>query len=47
MIRNISSGVELETTKKNGQYVIELEVNGVDCDPMAGSTFSRPEQSLR
>ena len=47
VIRNISSGVELEMTTKNGQYVIELEVNWVDGDPVAGSTFSRPEQNLR
>ena len=45
-IRKISSGVELEMTYKNGQYAIELEVNSVDGDPAAGSTFSRPEQDL-
>ena len=47
VIRNISSGVELEMTKKNGQYVVELEVNAIDGDSATGSTFSRPEQNLR
>ena len=49
IIRNEKSGIEIEITQRNGQYIIELEVNGVDGDSaaVAGSTFSRPEQNLR
>ena len=42
IIRNGKSGIEIEMIQRNGQYVIELEANGVDGGPSAGSTFSRP-----
>ena len=47
--RNEKSGIQIEMIQRNGQYIIELEVNGVEGDPVsaAGSTFSRPEQNLR
>jgi len=49
IIRNEKSGIEIEMIQRNGQYIIELEVNGVEGDSVAavGSTFSRPEQNLR
>ena len=49
IIRNDKSGIEIEMIQRNGQYIIELEVNGVEGDSVAadGSTFSRPEQNLR
>ena len=49
VVRNDKSGNEIEMIQRNGQYIIELEVNGVEGDSVAaaGSTFSRPEQNLR
>ena len=49
IIRNATSGIEIEMAQRSGQYIIELEVDGVEGDSVAavGSTFGRPEQNLR
>ena len=46
IIRNEKSGIEVEMVQRNGQYIIELEVNGVEGNSVAaaGSTFSCVEQ---
>ena len=49
IIRNEKSGIAIDMIQRNGQYIIELEADGVEGDSVAaaGSTFSRPEQNLR